>query len=91
MLYMKTYQKPILDTSKRLPCGLCGGLFHEGETIDISLQDANLLHLFQKTKTEPDCCAVKEDSVSLCGICSSVIVKQAIPPLSAGNFVNCLF
>ncbi|PVH67296.1 hypothetical protein DL98DRAFT_443997, partial [Cadophora sp. DSE1049] len=38
-----------------------------------------------------DCCAVKDDTVSLCATCSSAIAKRAIPPLSAGNFVNCLF
>ena len=29
MSCMKAYQKAISDASKRLPCGLCGGLFHE--------------------------------------------------------------
>jgi hypothetical protein len=66
-------------------------LFQEEDVLNISLQDANLLHFFEKTKTEPDCCAVKDDFVSLCNICSSAVAKQAIPPLSAGNFVNCLF
>ena len=91
MSCMKAYQKAISDASRRLPCGLCGGLFQEEEVLDISLQDANLLHFFEKTGTEPDCCAVKDDSVGLCSICSSAVAKQAIPPLSAGNFTNCLF
>jgi hypothetical protein len=39
----------------------------------------------------PNCYAVKEDIVSLCTTCSSAIAKEAIPPLSAGYFVNCLF
>ncbi|KAH7402988.1 hypothetical protein BKA64DRAFT_668103 [Cadophora sp. MPI-SDFR-AT-0126] len=91
MSCMKAYQKAISDASRRLPCGLCGGLLQEEEVLNINLQDANLLHFFEKTKTEPDCCAVKDHSVGLCSICSSAVAKRAIPPLSAGNFVNCLF
>jgi hypothetical protein len=91
MSCMKAYQKATADASKRLPCGLCGGLFYEGETINVSLEDTNLLYFLEKTKIEPDCCAVKNETVTLCSICSSAIIKQAIPPLSAGNFVNCLF
>jgi len=91
MSCMKAYQKATSDASRRLPCGLCGGLFQEEEVLNISLQDTNLLHFFEKTKTEPDSCAVKDDFVSLCSICSSAVAKRAIPPLSAGNFVNCLF
>jgi hypothetical protein len=91
MSCMKAYQKAISDASRRLPCGICGGLFQEDEVLTASLQDVNLLYFFEKTRTEPDCCAVKDDSVSLCSICSSAIAKQSIPPLSAGNFVNCLF
>jgi hypothetical protein len=34
---------------------------------------------------------MKDDMVSLCAACSSAIAKRAIPLLSAGNFVNCLF
>ena len=56
-----------------------------------AFKDPNLLHFFEKTKTEPDCCAVKDGFVSLCSMCSSAVAKQAIPSLSAGNFVNCLF
>ncbi|KAH6665582.1 hypothetical protein B0J14DRAFT_569180 [Halenospora varia] len=91
MSCMKSYQKAISDVSRRLPCGLCWGLFQEDRVLKISLQDANLLSFFEKTKTEPDYCAVKDYFVSLCSIYSSTVAKRAIPPLSAGNFVNCLF
>jgi hypothetical protein len=59
--------------------------------LNISLQDANLLRFFEKTKTEPDCYVAKDDVISLCSIYSSAVAKQATPPLSASNFVNCLF
>ncbi|KAH8650298.1 hypothetical protein BGZ60DRAFT_389297, partial [Tricladium varicosporioides] len=55
------------------------------------LRDDNLQYFLQRTRTAPDCCAVKDDIVSICATCSSAITKRAIPPLSAGNFVNCLF
>ncbi|KAH8650289.1 hypothetical protein BGZ60DRAFT_550735 [Tricladium varicosporioides] len=57
----------------------------------IGLGDDNLQYFLRRTRTAPDCCAVKDDIVSLCRTCSSAITKRAIPPLSAGNFVNCLF
>jgi hypothetical protein len=66
-------------------------LFQEEEVVNLSLQDANLLHFFEKTTSKPDCCAVKGNIVSLCKSCSSAVAKRSIPPLSAGNFVNCLF
>jgi len=91
MSCIKAYQKAILNALRRLPCGLYRGLFQEEEVLNISLQDANLLYFFKKTGTEPNYCAVKDDSVSLCSIYSSVVAKQAIPPLSAGNFTNYLF
>ena len=91
MRCMKDYQRAISDASRRLPCGLCGGLFQEDEMISIGLRDDNLQYFLQRTRTAPDCCAVKDDTVSLCATCSSAIAKRAIPPLSAGNFVNCLF
>ncbi|KAH9209869.1 hypothetical protein DL95DRAFT_449133 [Leptodontidium sp. 2 PMI_412] len=56
-----------------------------------SLRDDDLQYFLQRTGTAPDCYAVKDDTVSLCATCSSAIAKRAIPPLSAGNFVNCLF
>jgi hypothetical protein len=68
-----------------------GGLFQEDEMKSIGLRDDNLQYFLQRTRTAPDCCAVKDDTVSLCATCSSAIAKRAIPPLSAGNFVNCLF
>ena len=88
---MREYQRAISYASRRLPCGLCGGLFQEDEMISIGLRDDNLQYFLQTTRTAPDCCAVKDDIVSLCTTCSSAIAKRAIPPLSAGNFVNCLF
>ena len=91
MLSMKAYEKAISDAARRLPCGLCGGVFQEDEMKSIGLRDDNLQYFLQRTRTAPDCCAVKGDTVSLCATCSSTIAKRAIPPLSAGNFVNCLF
>ena len=91
MRRMKDYQRAISDASRRLPCGICGGLFQEDEMVSIDLQAGDLRYFLQRTKTAPDCCAVKDDMVSLCTTCNSAIAKRAIPPLSAGNFVNCLF
>jgi Domain of unknown function (DUF6570) len=88
---MRAYQRAISDASKRLPCGLCGGLFQEDEMISVGLQDDSLQYFLQKTMTAPDSCAVKDTLVSLCSTCNVAIAKQKIPPLSAGNFVNCLF
>jgi hypothetical protein len=85
------YQRAISDASRRLPCGICGGLFQEGEIISISLRDDNLQYFLHRTRTALDCCAVRDDMVSLCANCSSAIAKKAISPLSAVNFVNCLF
>jgi hypothetical protein len=59
--------------------------------ISIGLRNDDLQYFLQRTRTAPDCCTVKVGTVSLCTTCSSAIAKQAIPPLSAGNFVNCLF
>ncbi|KAL5350975.1 hypothetical protein ACLOAV_004548 [Pseudogymnoascus australis] len=91
MTCMRDYQRAISDASRRLPCGICGGLFQEDDMVSIDLQAGDLRYFLQRTKTAPDCCAVKDDIVSLCTTCNSTIVKRAIPPLSAGNFVNCLF
>jgi hypothetical protein len=88
---MKAYQRAISDASRRLPCELCGGLFQEDELISVGLQDGNLQYFLRRTETAPDCCAVKDDMISLCTICKPAIAKRAIPSLSAGNFVNCLF
>ena len=91
MRCMRDYQRAISDASRRLPCGICGGLFQEDEMISIGLRDDNLQYFLYRTRTAPDCCAVRDDVVSLCANCSLAITKRAIPPLSAGNFVNCLF
>jgi hypothetical protein len=91
MSCMKDYQRAISNASRRLPCGLCGGLCQEEELISLGLQDDSLQYFLQRTKTAPDCCAVKDNMVSLCTTCNSAIAKRAIPLLSAGNFVNCLF
>lgn len=88
---MRNYQSAVSDASRRLPCGLCGGLFQEDDMISVDLQDENLQYFLQRARTAPDCCAVKDDIVSLCAGCSSATAKRAIPSLSAGNFVNCLF
>jgi hypothetical protein len=88
---IKAYQRAISDASRRLPCGLCGGLFQEDEMLSVGLQDDNLQYFLRRTKTAPDYCAVKDNVVSLCTTCNSAIAKRAIPLLSAGNFVNCLF
>jgi len=37
--------------SRRLPCGLCGGLFQEDEMTRVCLQDDNLQHFLRRTKT----------------------------------------
>jgi hypothetical protein len=91
MRCMRDYQRAISEASRRLPCGLCGGLFQEDEMTSIGLRDDNLQYFLYRTRTAPDCCTVKDDIVSLCVTCSSAIAKRAIPPLSASNFVNCLF
>lgn len=91
MRCMRDYQSAISDASRRLACGICGGLFQEDEMISIGLRDDDLQYFLQRTRTAPDCCAVKVDTVTLCATCSAAIAKRAIPPLSAGNFVNCLF
>jgi hypothetical protein len=88
---MKAYRKAISDASRRLPCGLCGGSFQEDEMISVRLHDENLQYFLRRTETAPDNCAVKDNMVSLCTTCNSAIAKRAIPLLSAGNFVNCLF
>jgi hypothetical protein len=59
--------------------------------ISVGLRDDNLQYFLRRTNTAPDCCAIKDNMVSLCSVCSSAIAKRAIPLLSAGNFVNCLF
>lgn len=88
---IKAYQSAISDASRRLACGICGGLFQENEVVNVALEDDNLQHFLHRTQSDPDRCAVKEDVVSLCTTCSFAIAKRAIPLLSAGNFVNCLF
>ena len=57
----------------------------------ISLEADDLQYFLQRTKTNPDYCAIKDDMVSLCTMCNSAIAKRVIPLLSAGNFINCLF
>jgi hypothetical protein len=89
--YIKDYKSAISDSSRRLPCGVCGGLFQEDEIRRIGLRDDNLQYFLQRTRTAPDCCAVRDDIVSLYTTCNSAIAKRVIPLLSAGNFVNCLF
>jgi hypothetical protein len=91
MKCMRDYQEAITDASRRLPCGICGCLFQEDGMISVSLQEENLQYFLHRTKTTPDCCAVTDNVVSLCASCGSKITDRAIPPLSAGNFVNCLF
>jgi hypothetical protein len=91
MSCMRAYQRAISDASRRLPCGICGGLFQEEEVLNISLRDERLLYYLQRTQTSPDCCAITDDVVTLCGVCNSAIIRRTMPPLSAGNFVNCLF
>ena len=91
MSCIKDYQRAISDASRRVPCGLCGGLYQEDEVVSVGLQDDSLQYFLQKTKTAPDCCAVKDNVVSVCTSCNSAIAKRAIPLFSAGNFVNCLF
>jgi hypothetical protein len=88
---MRAYERAISDASRRLPCGICRGLFQEDEMMSVGLRDDDLQLFLQRTKTAPDYCAVKDDMVNLCTTCNSAIAKRAIPPLSAGNFVNCLF
>jgi hypothetical protein len=77
MRCMRDYQRAISDASRRLPCGLCGGLFQEDEIISTGLRDDNLQYFLQRTKTAPDCCAVKDDMVSLCTTCNSAIIKRS--------------
>lgn len=88
---MRDYQGAIAHASKRLPCGICGVLFQEGHALYISIQDENLHHYLQLTKTSPDSCAVTGNRLSICVTCNSCISNKTIPPLSAGNFVNRLF
>ena len=88
---MRSYQRTISQASRRLPCSICGGLFQEEEVLNISIRDERLLHYLQRTQTNPDCCAVTNNLVTLCSVCNSAIIKWTIPQLSAGNFVNCLF
>lgn len=88
---IKSYQRAILDASRRLPCGICGGLFQEDDIISVGLQDDDLQYFLRRTETAPDSCAVKDVLVGLCSTYNVAIAKQKIPPLSAGNFVNCLF
>jgi hypothetical protein len=82
MRCMRDYQRAVSDASRRLPCGICGGLFQEDEVTCVGFRDDNLQHFLQRTRTAPDCCAVKQDMVSLCTACNSAIAKRAIPPLS---------
>jgi hypothetical protein len=91
MSCMKDYQRAMIEASRQLPCGLCGGLFQGQEVVSVSLQDTNMLHFCERTGTKPDSCAINDESVSLCRLCGVALTKRAIPPLSAGNFVNCLF
>jgi len=88
---MRAYQRAISDASRRLPCGICGGLFQEDDITRVGLQDEDLQYFIRRTETAPDSCAVKDGLVGLCSMCNVAIVKRKIPPLSAGNFVNCLF
>ena len=88
---MRAYQRALSDASRRLPCGVCGGRFQEDDIARVGLQDDDLQYFLQRTKTAPDACAIKDAFVSLCSMCNGAIVKRKMPPLSAGNFVNCLF
>jgi hypothetical protein len=88
---LQAYQKAILAASKRLPCGICGGLYQEVQVLAVSLQDMCLQNFLQKTATCADSCAIKGGIVGICCLCNSWIAKAEIPPLSAGNFVNRLF
>jgi len=91
MRSMKDYQRAISDASRRLLCGICGGLFQENEIMNINLQASNLQYFLQRMKTAFDYCFVKNDVVSMCTTCNLVIAKRVISLLSAGNFINCLF
>jgi hypothetical protein len=88
MSCMKAYQRVIAHASTRLPCGICGGLFQEDQTLYLSLQDENIQYYLQITQTSPDSCAVASDRLTICLTCNSYIANRSIPPLSAGNFVN---
>ena len=37
MRCIRDYQRAISDTSRRLLCGICGGLFQEDEIVSVSL------------------------------------------------------
>lgn len=91
MRYIKDYQRAISDISRYLPCGIYGGLFQEDEMVSIDLQAGNLRYFLQRTKTAPDCYTIKDNIVSLYMTYNSAIAKWVIPPLSASNFINCLF
>jgi hypothetical protein len=91
MSCLQAYQQAISNASKRLPCGICGGLYQEDQVLSTSLQDGCLQNFLQMTATSPDSCAVMGGIVGICFACSSWIAKAEIPPLSAGNFVNQLF
>jgi hypothetical protein len=91
MSCIRDYQKAIALASVRLPCGICGCLYQEDDTLSIPLEDENLQHYLQVTRTRPDSCAVVDHRVSACLSCNSCIGRRTIPPLSAGNFVNRLF
>lgn len=88
---MKAYQKAISVASRRLPCGISGGLFQEDDIVNVGLHDDDLQYFLERTKTALDSCAIKDASVSLCSTCNVAIAKRKVPPLSTGNFVNCLF
>jgi hypothetical protein len=68
MSCMRSYQRTISQASRRLPCGVCGGLFQEEEVLNISIQDERLLHYLQRTQTNPDCCAITNNLVTLCSV-----------------------
>jgi hypothetical protein len=91
MSCLQAYQVAISHASRRLPCGICGGLYQEDRLFSTSLQDSNLQSFLHITGTRPDSCAVAGDKVTICSTCSSHIRKNEVPPLSAGNFVNRLF
>ena len=91
MSCLRAYQNTLSHASRRLPCGICGGLYQEDQLFSTSLQSSDLLFYLRSSQTTPDCCAVTHDQVDICNACNSYILNREIPPLSAGNFVNRLF
>ena len=51
IMCVRDYQRAISDASRRLPCGLCRGLFQEDEIVSIGLRDDNIQYFLQRTNT----------------------------------------